>query len=103
MIVACQSSLVIALTNRSANVFIIGRNGRTKLVEGLMSGMAKATVSQGDGGCSDQGVSWREVQRVQGPGVIAPDDQSLGQEILHRTASRVKFNRTIVIGSKLAY
>jgi len=40
---------------------------------------------------------------VQRPGAIAPDDQSLGQEILHRTASRVKFNRTIVIGSKLAY
>jgi len=42
---------------------------------------------------------------VQRPGAIAPDDQSLGQEILHRTASRVKvkFNRTIVIGSKLVY
>jgi len=91
------------MTQRGAVVCGARRKDGRQLDESFTSGMAKATVPQGGGGCSDRGVSWRKVQKVQWPGVIAPDDQSLGQEILHRTASRVKFNRTIVIGSKLAY
>jgi len=49
-----------------------GRTG--ELDESFTSGMAKATVPQGGGGCSDQGVSWRKMQRVQGSRAIAPDD-----------------------------
>ena len=45
----------------------------------------------------------REVQRVEGARTIAPDDQPPGHEILHRITSRVKFNRTIIVGSELAY
>jgi hypothetical protein len=44
----------------------------------------------------------RKLQRVQRPRAIAPDDHSPGLEILHRTTSGIKFNRTIVVRGKLA-
>jgi hypothetical protein len=43
-----------------------------------------------------------EVQGVQSPGAIAPDDHVPSLQILHRTTSRVKLNRAIVVDSKLA-
>jgi hypothetical protein len=52
---------------------------------------------------SCEGGSSRQMQRVQWARAIAPNDHVPRLEILHRTASRVKFNRTIVIGSELAH
>ena len=49
-----------------------------ELGERFMSGVSKTTVPQGGSGDGDQGVSSREVQRVQGPRAIAPDDQIPG-------------------------
>jgi len=62
------------MTQRGAVVCGARRKDGRQLDESFTSGMAKATVPQGGGGCSDQGVSWRKVQRVQGSGAIAPDD-----------------------------
>ena len=73
-----------------------------ELGESFMTVMFKATVPQRGGGRGDQGVSSRKVQWVEGPGAIAPDDQPPGQKILHRTTSRVKLNRTIMVGSEQA-
>ena len=74
-----------------------------ELGESFTTGMSKAMVPQRGGGGGDQGVSSRKVQWVEGLGAIAPDDQPPGQKILHRTTSRVKLNRIIVINGKLAY
>ena len=62
------------MTQGGAVVCRTCREDGGQLDESFMSGMAKATMPQGGGGCSDQGVSWRKIQRVQGPGAIAPDD-----------------------------
>ena len=64
--------------------------------------MAETPMPQRGGSLGDQGVCWRKAQRVQRPGAIAPDDLSLRRKSLHRTASEVKLNRTIIVGSKLA-
>ena len=55
------------------------------------------------GGRSNKGLHSREAQGVVQTGAIAPDDHPLRLQVLHRTTSGVKFNRTIVIGGKLAH
>ena len=77
------------------------RKSGGELGESFTTRVSEATMPQRWGGGGDQGVSSRKVQRVEGARTIAPDDQLPAHEILHRTTSRVKFNRTVV-GSKLA-
>ena len=62
-----------------------------ELGESFMTGVTKVTMPQGGGG-GDEGLGSRRVRWVQRPGAIAPDDQFPGQEILHRTTSRVKLS-----------
>ena len=64
-----------------------------------MTGMAETPVPKWGGRLGDKGVCWREIQR---PGAIAPDYLVPSLQVLHRTASRVKLNRTIVVSGKLA-
>jgi len=58
--------------------------------------MPKCRLSGGNQGVSDRQMEW-----VQRSGDIAPGDQSPRQYILHRTAIRVKLNKTIIINGKL--
>jgi hypothetical protein len=75
---------------------------RCELGQSFMARMTETMVPQGGGGLDDQGLSWRKVQGVQGPRAIAPDDHVLSLQILHRTTSRVKLNKAIIVDSKLA-
>ena len=89
------------MTEGGATVAGARRKDGGKLRESFTTGMAEATVPHRSSGGSE-GMRSRWVQWVQGPEAIAPDDQFPGQEILHRTTSRVKFNRTVIVGSELA-
>ena len=67
-----------------------------------MTRVAETPMPQRRGSPGDKGVCWREAQWVQWSGAIAPDDLGPRRKSLHRTTSRVKLNRAIIIGSKLA-
>jgi len=66
-----------------------------------MTRMAETPMPQRRGSPGDKGVCWREAQWVQWSGAIAPDDLGPRRKSLHRTTSRVKLNRAIIIGSFL--
>jgi hypothetical protein len=65
--------------------------------------MSEMTMPKGGGQSSSEGGRSKQMQRVQQARAIAPNDHIPRLEILHRTTSRVKFNRTIIIGSELAH
>ena len=44
---------------------------------------------------------WK-LEWIQWPRAIAPDDHITRQEILHRIATGIKFNRTIIVSGELA-
>jgi hypothetical protein len=90
------------MTNRSANVFSTELNGRSELGEGFMSRMTEVMVTETCVAAGNKRGGSRKLQRVEQPRAIAPDDHSPGLEILHRTTSGIKFNRTIVVRGKLA-
>lgn len=57
-----------------------------------MTRMTKVAVLEGRCGTSDKGCAGGQLQRVEQPRPIAPDDHSPGLKILHGTI-RVKLNR----------
>jgi len=85
-----------------AEFFITKRNCRSYFGQNFMTGMTETPMPKRGGGDGGKGMSGRKVQGVERPRAIAPDDHSLRLQILHRTTSRVKFNRAIVVSSKLA-
>ena len=82
---------------------IVGQAGRHKRGEDVAPRMTETTVPKWGPEGSNQGMCSWQTKRVQRAGAIAPDDHVLRQKILHRTTSRVKLNRIIVINGKLAY
>ena len=67
-----------------------------------MARMTETTMPQvGSSGGGNQGVGGWKLEWIQRPGAIAPDDH-VPRHILHRTTSRIKFNRTIIVSGKLA-
>lgn len=59
--------------------------------------MPKSDVSGGD-----ESARWHSTEKVELSQTIAPENLTLGGKIIHRNAMRVKYNSTIIIGSKLA-
>ena len=57
-----------------------------------MTRVPEASMPKRRRGNGDKRLSCRELERIQRPGAIAPDDHVPGLEILHRTARGVKFN-----------
>ena len=92
-----------SMTYRGSNFFITSH----EFGQSLKSRMTETTMPEGrhSGGevCGRKGRRARWAKRVQRPGAIAPGDHSLGLQILHRTTSGVKFNRTVIVGSELAH
>jgi hypothetical protein len=86
----------------SANIFGTGGELGPKLGKCLMTRMPEAAMPEFPRDGSDKGRDGREAQWVQGPGAIAPGDHGPRRKILHRTTSRVKFNRAIIVNGKLA-
>ena len=67
-----------------------------------MAGVTETAMPQvRSSGGGDQGVAGWKLEWIQRPGAIAPDDH-VPRQILHRTTSRIKFNRTIIVSGKLA-
>jgi hypothetical protein len=67
-----------------------------------MTRMAKTLMPYG-GGSGSKGGRRRKLQQIEGTGAITPGDLSPRGKNLHRTAKRVKFHRTIVVGSELTH
>jgi hypothetical protein len=63
--------------------------------------VTKPLVPDGGGGGGMEGGCHR-LQRVEGTGAVTSDDLSPRGKSLHRTAKRVKFHRTVIVGGKLA-
>jgi hypothetical protein len=77
----------------------------TSMTDGITSNFitidGRSSGDSGNKGTRHQGTSW-STKGLEGPGAIVPSDHAPGIKILHRKAKRVKFDRTIVIRSKLA-
>ena len=67
-----------------------------------MTRMPKTLMPKRRGGSGMEG-GRRKTERVQSPGAVTSDGLSPRLKILHRTATRVKIHRDIVIRCKLEY
>jgi hypothetical protein len=67
-----------------------------------MTGVTEASMPKGRGTSNKRG-SGGGAQRVERTGALTADENPPRLQILHRTTSGVKLNRTVVIGSELAH
>lgn len=95
-------TLQLARMTNGTEVFITKMNCRSNFGQNFMTGMTKTAMPHRRVGDSGEGVSSRKAKGVQRPRAIAPDDQPPRLQSLHRTASGIKFDRTIVIRGELA-
>ena len=99
-----MATKLTCMTKGRCHFFIGNRKDGGQLGERFVAGVTEAAMPVEGRGCgaSKEG-GGGEVQRVQRPGAIAPDDHVPGLKVLHRKAKWVKFNGTIVISSKTTY